>query len=557
MRTKKPNIADFSKTCRKLKQVFNAYDEPLGAIKFELLMQLSSFDTFQPRTLRDYHRILLFLEAFPDNHAIHRTAKQELLRLASRVPLLVRDDKRLDNELLDSGICGSRAHVSPGLVATKWLLSNCPDDITIDLENGPNEDGLDEFLRDLTGLPLSDAVLYNELSIKEVLHRISGSTYLSARWLTSIVSLSSDNSVLAEHTYKRLDFWLYWWLNKKFATTTVRLTKRSPYIHVDGLLKKFDIPKLIKKGIPEPAKISDTEKKYILDAAKAILYQQRRETDYVNYSTTSDFYLFELDRGVDIVFLGTEPSRRRYFESFFGFIATKNSIPCAYGGAWICGSKADIGFHIFDSFRGGESAHLIAQIMRCYHNYFGVDLFEVEPYQFGQNNEEGMQSGAFWFYWKMGFRSVSKKLNSLALNEAKKISSKKHKTSAATLKQLCAAKLRFSLGQEDSHSISVQELGVQVCNKVGKAYGGDIEFACRSEADHLVNKLELHPVLWSKAEKEALIQLSLPLSILLEHTKLTPQARKDLETLIKAKASPSEREYCLVLKHCARLFNLR
>ena len=35
---------------------------------------------------------------------------------------------------------------------------------------------------------------------------------------------------------------------------------------------------------------------------------------------------------------------------------------------------------------------------------FGSDTFAIYPYQLGHENDEGLQSGAWWFYYKLGFR---------------------------------------------------------------------------------------------------------------------------------------------------------
>jgi hypothetical protein len=35
---------------------------------------------------------------------------------------------------------------------------------------------------------------------------------------------------------------------------------------------------------------------------------------------------------------------------------------------------------------------------------FGATSLSVEPYQLGDGNEEGIESGAWWFYYKLGFR---------------------------------------------------------------------------------------------------------------------------------------------------------
>ncbi len=47
--------------------------------------------------------------------------------------------------------------------------------------------------------------------------------------------------------------------------------------------------------------------------------------------------------------------------------------------------------------------------------------FSVYPYQIGQNNDEALDSGAFWFYRKLGFRSGDPALEALARKEEQKI----------------------------------------------------------------------------------------------------------------------------------------
>ena len=37
---------------------------------------------------------------------------------------------------------------------------------------------------------------------------------------------------------------------------------------------------------------------------------------------------------------------------------------------------------------------------------FGCDSFAIDPYQLGHHNAEGLSSGAWWFYYKLGFRPI-------------------------------------------------------------------------------------------------------------------------------------------------------
>ncbi|MBK7965160.1 MAG: hypothetical protein IPK10_07600 [Bacteroidetes bacterium] len=102
-------------------------------------------------------------------------------------------------------------------------------------------------------------------------------------------------------------------------------------------------------------------------------------------------------------------------------------MPYAYGGTWLLGSMAKIGLNIFPSYRGGESTWFFAQLMRVYSQEFNPDYFIAEPYQVGRGNPEGIASGAFWFYYKLGYRPLSKLHQTLATKEFAKLKSGKIK----------------------------------------------------------------------------------------------------------------------------------
>ena len=84
----------------------------------------------------------------------------------------------------------------------------------------------------------------------------------------------------------------------------------------------------------------------------------------------------------------------------------KNGVPVGYGGGWPFLGTCQIGVNVFAPFRGGESALLFGQVLRVYRQCFGVGRFVAEPSQFGGTNSEGLRSGAFWFYYRLGFRPV-------------------------------------------------------------------------------------------------------------------------------------------------------
>jgi len=68
--------------------------------------------------------------------------------------------------------------------------------------------------------------------------------------------------------------------------------------------------------------------------------------------------------------------------------------------------RAEIGFNLYYTFREGESAWLYARLLRLFRQVLGVSYFSVDPYQIGLENDEALDSGAFWFYRKLGFRPL-------------------------------------------------------------------------------------------------------------------------------------------------------
>ncbi|MFO1316643.1 MAG: hypothetical protein U1F58_13655 [Burkholderiales bacterium] len=54
------------------------------------------------------------------------------------------------------------------------------------------------------------------------------------------------------------------------------------------------------------------------------------------------------------------------------------------------------------------------RILRAFHTLYGSGRFVVNPYQFGAGNAEAIASGAFWFYYRLGFRPAHALTRALA-----------------------------------------------------------------------------------------------------------------------------------------------
>ncbi|MBK8144551.1 MAG: hypothetical protein IPK62_05905 [Bacteroidetes bacterium] len=110
-------------------------------------------------------------------------------------------------------------------------------------------------------------------------------------------------------------------------------------------------------------------------------------------------------------------------QSYIGYTLFKNGYPVAYEGSWIFGKSAQFGLNIFETYRGGESGYTLCQLLRVYKQIFKLSSIEIDAYQFGRDNMDGIRSGAFWFYYRYGFLPISKSLQTLALKEHNNIRS--------------------------------------------------------------------------------------------------------------------------------------
>ena len=92
-------------------------------------------------------------------------------------------------------------------------------------------------------------------------------------------------------------------------------------------------------------------------------------------------------------------------------------MPVSYGGGWCLFETLEFGFNVFESFRQGESAWILGQVLRAYHQVFRMRTVVVDPYQLGADNLEALRSGAFYFYQHLGFRPRSDTVRRQILEE--------------------------------------------------------------------------------------------------------------------------------------------
>jgi hypothetical protein len=224
--------------------------------------------------------------------------------------------------------------------------------------------------------------------------------------------------------------------------------------------------------LPEPIQLTERRRAELIRVVKLAMVLSDRETDPVTYMDEGTIRLYELDRGISVAIHGMVPSRQLPLESYIGYTLFKNGFPVAYGGAWIFGERADFGINIFEAFRGGESGYIMCQLLRVFRQVFKVSRFEIEPYQFGLDNPDGIATGAFWFYHKHGFRPTDPVLLELAGKEEERRRKRKgYRTSARTLTRFTGSNM--ALVFSDGMPTGVYDITDKVKHMIRSRYKGN------------------------------------------------------------------------------------
>jgi hypothetical protein len=212
---------------------------------------------------------------------------------------------------------------------------------------------------------------------------------------------------------------------------------------------------------------------------------------------------------------------------------------------------------VFPALRGGESAWFFAQLLRLYRQRFGVDRFEAENYQLGHNNPDGLKSGAYWFYYRMGFRPVGRKDQLIAARESKKLVARKgHQVPLKVLKPLVEHGLELVITENRQAPIDTAALTTAVQHHVVEHHGGDRPRAMRKSLERMGAVLPLGDLAkWTHDERTGLYLWALPLDLIPDLEKWSSRDRQRLVATIKAKGARSETRHQEHLKELQPLLN--
>jgi hypothetical protein len=296
----------------------------------------------------------------------------------------------------------------------------------------------------------------------------------------------------------------------------------------------------------------------LIDLAREAMVTRARDLDNFIHADRHDVRLFEYDDGLTFACYGLTPERRLLLESVYGMLTLKNGVPIGYVLASGLFGSSEVMYNVFETFRGGESARIYGRVLSMARRLFDADTFAIDPFQLGHGNPEGQQSGAFWFYYKLGFRPIDARVIRLVRDERRRLAlNPRERSSPATIHRLsaeyvflhAAAPRRDVLGR-----ISLGNIGLRISRLLAVRFGAERERgmrACAREAANLIGLRSLDG--WSAGERLAWERWS-PLVLALDSVGRWPAVdRRAFAQVIRAKGGRRESDFVRLFDSHRRL----
>ncbi len=520
------------------------------------------------RTIRNaallfrYHESLCFLRAYPDSPEVLRLVERELQDFSIRVTPIVMEDERAAQRLLNTGIAGTTTEYPYDWDTALWLAERFPDAVAIDWNayNDAETDTLTSVLPLLTSWPENDTLDDPDQSTEDWVRLAKGEGQSDFVWLVARLRKSSLPSAVKRHLYEQLELPLRWRLDDSEVSRSSARVPASQIFYQQGPISRpeGDLHSEIIKPLPPLRHLSKPQAKTMIDHIRAALFVRQRELYPEDHANPCEVFLADVGRGIRIALAGTEPAFRLPLEADYAAFIVKNGLPIGYGVGAVLFDRVELAINIFDTFRGGEAAYIFAQYLRLFHHHFGVTTFLLRRYQVGHENEEGLAAGAYWFYYKQGFRSFDAKVARLAEEEFAMIQAeRRYRTPRRTLRRLALSDMYLCLNPkaESYKELSLSKLGLAVTRHIAEHHHGDHVAATRAATRKLAALLSVPQwTTWPPDEQESFRRLALLFGLIPDLKKWSKGEKKALAEIMRAKGKPCEVEYARCLIAHSRLY---
>ena len=520
------------------------------------LNNLSTSKLADAESLIRLHETLLFLRAYPQGARVLKLVDQILKGFAKRVAQLRETEADLSplDEPKVSGIAGASVTSNFSCQIICWLVRKYPAQISIDWDWIESEDQLGATLPRFLPLLADDAMVEAHVPFREWLRKARGRKRELVWLIEQFESLQISYKGKAE-LYESLKLHVTWEFGLAASRSGMTSLRKKIFFHRQPLIKRREIslPAELNGPTIPVEKLARAEGEKILDMARETSAVRYRELHGFTHGNAARVLRAELGRGTEVFVIGVPAEHRLPLRAYHAALILKNGVPVAYFEGLSIFERMESGFNLYYTFRDGETAWLYARILHLMRQLLGVTVFSIDPYQVGHENEEGIESGAFWFYRKLGFRPVRPDLMKLTLAEERKMAADPwYRTSARTLRKLAAGNMLFELAPNQAGAwdrFEVRNIGLAVQRRMAREFDGSAQRIRAHSIDAVSRTLGLAKSTASKSDGD----LSLVLAMIPSLDKWSEQEKSLAARIISAKAGADEADYLTKMQKHASL----
>jgi hypothetical protein len=526
-----------------------------------LINAIGKLTVDDPHSLIRFHESLLFIRAYPQSAPIVRACETQLVSFSRRISDAVSrgvDLSELEHPEL-SGFAGMSVSDTFSYYIVRWLLSKYPSQIKIDWDWFEDNNQLGETWPRFMPLLEEDTLVEANIPYRAWLRRASGGRNEISWLMSSFDKLARTSNEIAE-LYDSQKLYVRWTPTYSSTRTGMRNpTTGGLFFHRRPLIQRRDVNFIeqLRKPAPSCRKLSVKQGRRELDLARAASTVRYRELYGFTHGDEKRVWEFEPGRGVKLVVFGLPPNRRLPLRAYHAAMIYKNGVPIGYFEGLSLFERMESGFNLYYTFRDGETAWLYAQTLNTIRHITGVTTFSLDPYQIGHENEEGIESGAFWFYRKLGFRSTRPDLERLTVREETKIKTRtNYRTSAATLRQLAAAPMILEMekeGRGDWDRFQVRKIGLTAQAQVNRSSKKNAQRWRTHALEALRRELNLDASPLSQDQQNILSDFGTVLLLIPSVNRWSEAEKQKLAAIIKAKISNEESRYLRLMQKHKRL----
>jgi hypothetical protein len=499
----------------------------------------------RPKDVLLLHDVLCFMRAYPDDPDLLAQVERMLADFATRGDL-----RRFSRDLENTGVAGTETYFEFYAATAAWLVRRCGENLSIDWSNFEKSERLEPLLSQLALYCESPGLDEFGFGVRGWIEKMKAEDETDAEFLVRRFEQLRLDSSIRDTLLDDLSVPFRLTPGPDTPTRSREKWSESAIAYQATPLMRSR-PKVRDELEIQPRRVrmlSSREGRKLVDLARSAMAVRSRDLDAFAYGDENDVRMVDCGGGIQFAYIGVTPKRRFLLETLYGFLVLKNGIVVGYGTYFGLFGSAEVAYTVFDTFRSAEAGKMYVLVLANAAQLFGFDTFSVDPYQLGEDNEDAIHSGAWWFYQKLGFRPRDATSLGIMRRELRRMrKNPAHRTSAATLRRLATENVYLHLaGRRDDvvGLLPLGNVGLHVTRYLADRFGHDrrrAERVCGREAAALLGVRSMRS--FSPSEHLAWKRWSPLVMVLPDLSRWSRQNKRALVAVVRAKGGRRESDY--------------